>query len=110
MPLPDGPGPVVVEVGELVGDALELLRLQPGVVVDDVVGGGVDGALAHALGHQVEVVPLGQRHHVVHHRAGLRVVDADATLATFCQTDRWTRLSADYTQKKNVRSMNKQSQ
>ena len=52
-----GARPVVVEVGQLVGQLLDVLRLQARGVLDDVVAGGVDGALPHRLGHQEEVVP-----------------------------------------------------
>ena len=54
---PDGAGPVVVEVSQLVGQHLDVLGLQAGGVLDDVVAGGVDGALPHRLGDQEEVVP-----------------------------------------------------
>ena len=43
----DGPGPVVVEVGQLVRQLLQVLRLQPRGVLHHVVAGGVDGALPH---------------------------------------------------------------
>ena len=36
-----------------------------GRVLDNVVGGRVDSALADRLGHQVEVVPFGEGHNVV---------------------------------------------
>ena len=54
---PDSAGPVVVEVGQLVGQHLDVLGLQAGGVLDDVVAGGVDGALPHGLGDEEEVVP-----------------------------------------------------
>ena len=54
---PHCPRPVVVEVGQLVGQLLDVLGLQAGGVLDDVVTGGVDGALPHRLGDQEEVVP-----------------------------------------------------
>ena len=50
--------PVVVEVAELVGEALLVVRGQVGAVVDDVVVGGGDGALAHRLAHHEEVIPV----------------------------------------------------
>ena len=43
----DGAGPVVVEVGQLVRQLLQVLRLQPRGVLHHVVAGGVDGALPH---------------------------------------------------------------
>ena len=49
--------PVVVEVRQLVGQLLDVLGRQAGGVLDDVVAGGVDGALPHRLGDQEEVVP-----------------------------------------------------
>ena len=51
------PRPVVVEVRQLVGQLLDVLGRQAGGVLDDVVAGGVDGALPHRLGDQEEVVP-----------------------------------------------------
>ena len=51
------PRPVVVEVRQLVGQLLDVLGLQAGGVLDDVVTGGVDGSLPHRLGDQEEVVP-----------------------------------------------------
>ena len=54
---PDSSRPVVVEVGELVGERLDVLRQQPGGVLHYVVGGGVDGALVHRLRDEEEVIP-----------------------------------------------------
>ena len=51
------PRPVVVEVGQLVGQLLDVLGRQARGVLDDVVAGGVDGALPHRLRDQEEVVP-----------------------------------------------------
>ena len=53
----DSAGPVVVEVGQLVSQLLEVLRLEPAGVLHHVVAGRVDGALPHRLRHQEEVVP-----------------------------------------------------
>ena len=44
-------------VGELVGERLDVLRQQPGGVLNHIVGGGVDAALVHGLRHKEEVVP-----------------------------------------------------
>ena len=44
---PDGAGPVVVEVGQLVGQLLEVLGLQAAGVLHHVVAGRVDCALPH---------------------------------------------------------------
>ena len=49
--------PVVVEMAQLVSQALEVVWLQPRGVLDHVVAGGVHGALPHRLGHQEEVIP-----------------------------------------------------
>ena len=54
---PDRARPVVVEVGELVGERLDVLRQQPGGVLHYVVGGGVDRALVHRLRDEEEVIP-----------------------------------------------------
>ena len=43
----DSAGPVVVEVGELVCQLLQVLRLQARGVLHHVVAGRVDGALPH---------------------------------------------------------------
>ena len=43
----DSAGPVVVEVGQLVRQLLEVLRLQAAGVLHHVVTGRVDGALPH---------------------------------------------------------------
>ena len=49
--------PVVVQVSELVREALEVVWLQASSVMDDVVAGGCDCALADGLAHQEEVKP-----------------------------------------------------
>ena len=54
---PHSSRPVVVEVGELVGESLDVLGQQPGGVLHHVVGGGVHSALVHRLRHKEEVVP-----------------------------------------------------
>ena len=54
---PDRARPVVVEVGELVGERLDVFWQQPGGVLHYVVGGRVDGALVHRLRDKEEVVP-----------------------------------------------------
>ena len=58
---PDSAGPVVVKVGELVGERLYMLRHQAGGVLHHIVGGGVDSALVHRLRDKEEVVPKQQR-------------------------------------------------
>ena len=54
---PDSAGPVVLEVGELVGERLYVQRQQPRDVLYHIVGGGVDGALVHRLRYRDKVVP-----------------------------------------------------
>ena len=54
---PNSARPVVVEVGERVGERLDVHRQQPGGVLYHIVGGGVDGALVRRLQHKEEVVP-----------------------------------------------------
>ena len=54
---PHSSRPVVVEVGELVGQSLDVLWHQAGGVLHYVVGCGVHSALVHRLGHEEEVVP-----------------------------------------------------
>ena len=43
----DSARPVVIEVGQLVRQLLEVLRLEPAGVLHHVVAGRVDGALSH---------------------------------------------------------------
>ena len=50
-------GPVVVEVGQLVGQPLQLVGREPALVHDDVVAGRVNCPLPHRLGNEEEVVP-----------------------------------------------------
>ena len=54
---PDSAGPVVLEVGNLLGERLYVQRQQPRDVLYHIVGGGVDGALVHRLRYKDEVVP-----------------------------------------------------
>ena len=54
---PDSAGPVVLEVGELVGERLYVQWQQPRDVLYHIVGGGVDGALVHRLRYRDKVVP-----------------------------------------------------
>ena len=58
---PDGSRPVVVEMGELVGDPLDVVRLETGVVPYHVEGGRRHRALPHRLRDQKEVVPAGEK-------------------------------------------------
>ena len=53
----DSSGPVVIEVGQLVRQLLEVLRLQGTGVLQHVIARGVDGPLPYRLTHQEEVVP-----------------------------------------------------
>ena len=85
---PHSARPVVVKMGELVGESLDVLGHQTGGVLHYVVGCGVHSALVHRLGHEEEVVPrrwiktiieankekpLRQGHVTVHHSATWRV-------------------------------------
>ena len=54
---PDSARPVVVKVGELVGERLYMLRHQAGGVLHHIVGGWVDSALVHRLRDEEEVIP-----------------------------------------------------
>ena len=58
---PHSSRPVVVEVGELVGECLDVFRHQAGGVLHHIVGGGVDSALVHRLRDKEEVVPKQQQ-------------------------------------------------
>ena len=50
-------GPVVVEMGHLVGEPLDVVGQEAGRVPHHVVVSGRDGALAHRLAHQEEIIP-----------------------------------------------------
>lgn len=54
---PGRAGPVVVQMALLVRQHLQVVDLQPGRVVDDVVRGGRNRPLADRLRHDVEVRP-----------------------------------------------------
>ena len=61
---PDSARPVVVEVGELVGERLDVFGHQAGGVLHHIVGGWVDSALVHRLRHEEEVVPEQKRMYI----------------------------------------------
>ena len=67
------PSPVVVQVGHLIGQLLDVVWGEAGGVEDDIVGGWVDGALAHGLGDEEEIETLRKGHNVVHHSTRRRV-------------------------------------
>ena len=50
-------GPVVVQVAELVGEPLHVVRFQATGVPDDVEVGGSDSSLTHTLARQEEIIP-----------------------------------------------------
>ena len=54
---PDSSRPVVVEVGELVGERLDVLGHETRCVLHHVVRGWIDSALVHRLRDQEEVIP-----------------------------------------------------
>ena len=53
-------GPVVVEMGHLVGESLDDVNLPVAVIMDDDVVRRRDGSLTHVLTHQEEVIPKGK--------------------------------------------------
>lgn len=71
--------PVIVEEGELVGEALVSVWVEICVLVhQDIVRGGGDCPLCYTLTHQEEVIPLRQGNNIITHSAGGRV-DGAAT-------------------------------
>ena len=56
----DSSGLVVVKLREFISELLDVVRLESGVVLDDVVGGGVDGPLPDALADDEEIVASGR--------------------------------------------------
>ena len=63
----DGSRPIVVQVGQLVGQDLNPIWRPTRFVQDDVVRCGVDGTLTNRLADEVEVIPeiyqIGQKLH-----------------------------------------------
>ena len=49
--------PIVIQVGQLVRQPLQLVGGEAALIHDDVVAGGVDGPLSHRLGDEEEIVP-----------------------------------------------------
>ena len=70
---PDRPRPVVVHVGELVGEPLHVVRLHVLAAVHDNVVRWGHRAVPHVLGHQEKVVPVGFCDGVVNDSARRRV-------------------------------------
>ena len=64
---------VKVEMGQLVGQPLQLIRLEPALVHDHVVAGGIDCALPDRLGDKEEIVAFRQCDGVVHDGAAGRI-------------------------------------
>ncbi len=54
---PDGSWPVVVQIGHLVCQSLELVSVQPGVIMYHNIVSWGHCSLIHMLGHQEEVIP-----------------------------------------------------
>jgi len=69
----DGARPVVVEVGQLVAEALKLVGLEARLVHDDIVAGRVHCTLSDGLGDEKKVVSFWKCDNVIHHGATERV-------------------------------------
>mgnify|MGYP001339087262 FL=1 len=54
---PHCPRPVIVQVTQLVGQLLQVVRSEARVIPDHIIGRWVDGALPHTLGHKEEIIP-----------------------------------------------------
>lgn len=63
----DSSWPVVVHVSELVGEALEMVRLESRVITHHSVMGRCDSALTYVLTHQEEVIPTDALSHTHTH-------------------------------------------
>merc|ERR1719209_1893570 len=59
--------PVVVKMGQLVRQLLEMVWLQARSVLDDVVAGWIDCALPDRLRDKEEIISLRQGYHIVNH-------------------------------------------
>ena len=64
------PSAAAVEVAQVVGEGLQIIRVEVAVVPEDVVVAGPGGALDPLVGHQVEVALGGVVDALVDHRAG----------------------------------------
>ena len=64
------PSAATVEVAQVVGEGLQIIRVEVAVVPEDVVVAGPGGALDPLVGHQVEVALGGVVDALVDHRAG----------------------------------------
>jgi len=71
----DSSGPVVIEMGQLVGEGLKMDGLEPRRVMDNMVVGGGGRSLAHALRTKEKVVGVHPCAHGVHQGAGGRVLE-----------------------------------
>ena len=54
---PHCPGPVVVQMTQFVCQLLEVIWREARVILDHVIGRGIDGALPHTLRHEEEIIP-----------------------------------------------------
>ena len=71
---PHCPGPVVVQMTQLVCQLLEMIWREARVVLDHVIGRGIDGALPHTLRHEEEIIP-GKYKKIVQRESEDRKVD-----------------------------------
>ena len=74
------PRPIVIQMAQLVGEALEVVRLQARAVMNDVTVGWRDSALSDRLADQEEVVPFWTSDNCVHNSSRWRV----GVLSTSC--------------------------
>ena len=75
----DGSRPIVVQVGQLVGQDLNPIWRPTRFVQDDVVRCGVDGTLTNRLADEVEIIPeiyqIGQKLHKEQKWTGFGLID-----------------------------------
>jgi len=67
------PWPVVVQMGQLIGQPLQVTWLQPRVVLDDIVGGWIHSSLSDGLRYKEEVVSLRKSYYIINHSSTWRV-------------------------------------
>ena len=72
------PWPIVVQVGQLVGQPLQVTRLQPRVVLDDIVGGRIHSSLSDRLGYKEEIVSLRKCDDIINNSSTWRVYSIPA--------------------------------
>jgi len=65
--------PVIVQMRQLVSELLQVVRLETGSVLDDIVAGRIHGSLPNGLRNQEEVVSFWQCYNIVNNSPARRI-------------------------------------